>query len=268
MKRKVEVSRDQERVINEEEDDVTSTQMMVEDARARRNLKTMENESRFQCEICEFNSGSKNLLNKHKKTHQSTKVNQAIWTEKEVLASTSQPETTGTRALPPPTMRKHVESVHEEIRYSCDQCETKFKQKDDLKTHIQSVHKENNAKDQGIWTEKEVSESSFQTETTRTRVLLPTTKVNKKKHVSTRLKCELCEEKFNKQETYSKHMLKIHKKNIELEGGDNNNKSSNSTNKVPPIFNLLTEMTLRSKAEKRLDTNIQSNAEESYIDKE
>ena len=176
------VKKQPEIMINDE--DLTSTQMMVEDARARRNLK--ENESRFKCDMCEFKSGSKNLLNRHMKTHQSAKINHSIWTEKEVLASTSQPEITRTRAL----------------------------------------------------------------------------LLKNKKPVSKRIYCELCEKKFNKQETYSKHMLKIHKRIIELEGDVMKIKSN------PPSFYLLTKMTLRSKSEKVLPTNVPSNAEESNIDKE
>ena len=79
----------------------------------------------------------------------------------------------------------------------------------------------------------------------------------------------MCDNKFNKQETYSKHMLKTHKKIIDVEGGDGKSKSEPSTTKeTPPIFNILTEMTLRSKAASGLSTKLNSNALESHIDKE
>ena len=35
---------------------------------------------------------------------------------------------------------KHIQSVHEKIKYSCNLCGHQFTQQGNLKTHIQSVH--------------------------------------------------------------------------------------------------------------------------------
>ena len=134
MRRKNEVIKQSQRVTNEDEDDVTSTQMMMDDTRARRELKTKESEDKFKCDMCDFKSGSKNLMNRHKKNHQSTKRDPHIWTEKEVLESTSQPEITGTRALPT------IRLAEKETCFACDQCEVRTLQKDQMEQHIKSVH--------------------------------------------------------------------------------------------------------------------------------
>ena len=36
--------------------------------------------------------------------------------------------------------RKHIESAHGKVKYSCNQCEYKATTKGSLKTHIESVH--------------------------------------------------------------------------------------------------------------------------------
>ena len=144
----------------------------------------------------------------------------------------------------------------------------KFTNKDKLKTHIASVHEENKVKNQTIWTEKEVLDSTSQPEIIGTRAIPTQTKESIQK-VSKRIFCELCDKKFNKPETFSKHMLKIHKKIIEVQGGAGKSKSMPYTNKeIPPIFNILTDMTLRSKAARGIPTKEHSNALESHIDKE
>ena len=35
---------------------------------------------------------------------------------------------------------RHIESIHEGIRYPCDQCEYKATQRENLRTHINSIH--------------------------------------------------------------------------------------------------------------------------------
>ena len=37
-------------------------------------------------------------------------------------------------------LRKHIQAVHEEIKYPCNRCEFKSTQKGNLQTHIESVH--------------------------------------------------------------------------------------------------------------------------------
>ena len=69
MRRKNEVIKQSQRVTNEVEDEATSIQIMLDDARARRELKTKESEAKFKYDMCDFKSGSKNLMNRHKKNH-------------------------------------------------------------------------------------------------------------------------------------------------------------------------------------------------------
>ena len=38
------------------------------------------------------------------------------------------------------SLRRHIESVHEGVRYSCTQCEQQYPQKKDLKAHMQTIH--------------------------------------------------------------------------------------------------------------------------------
>ena len=38
-------------------------------------------------------------------------------------------------------LKKHIQSVHAEIKYPCDLCDKQFTEKGHLKKHIQSVHK-------------------------------------------------------------------------------------------------------------------------------
>ena len=181
---------------DELEDNLTSTQNMMEDARARRDCMT---EGRFKCKMCEFKSGSKNTMNRHKKTHQS----------EERVYPCDQCEYTSNNKH---EIKTHVESVHEKEVYACEQCEYKSLTNENLKTHIESVHKGNKVLNQRIWTEKEVLDSTSQPEIIGTRTLPhppkdqekehPSEKNNKKKkpakHVSKRINCELCERKFNK----------------------------------------------------------------------
>ena len=38
------------------------------------------------------------------------------------------------------TLKRHIDSVHRDVRYSCDQCDYKATQKGTLDRHIDSVH--------------------------------------------------------------------------------------------------------------------------------
>ena len=223
MRRKNEIIKESQRSTNDDEEDITSTQMMLDDARARRDLKTKEATDRFKCDMCDFTSGSNNLMKRHKMNHQNVKTNQGIWTRKEVFDSTSQPEITGTRVLPLPRvietkdtwlacdqcefkssqkdqMEHHIKSVHEKRKYTCEQCEFASEQKDEVKKHKESIHEKS--------------------------------KVKKKnsKYVNKRINCDLCEKKFNKKETFVTHMAKIHKiHHVDMGAADVNGKSNSET---------------------------------------
>ena len=46
--------------------------------------------------------------------------------------------------FPPDTqkghLKRHIESVHEKVKYPCNQCEKQFTVKRDVKRHVKSVH--------------------------------------------------------------------------------------------------------------------------------
>ena len=37
-------------------------------------------------------------------------------------------------------LKRHIESVHEKVKYPCNQCEKQFTQQGNLRKHIESVH--------------------------------------------------------------------------------------------------------------------------------
>ena len=39
-----------------------------------------------------------------------------------------------------PNLRTHVKSIHEGVKYPCDQCVYKATSKGDLRTHVKSIH--------------------------------------------------------------------------------------------------------------------------------
>ena len=53
---------------NQENEPILCTQEIIEDARERRHLRLRGKKEHFQCDICEFESGSKTLLTKHVNT--------------------------------------------------------------------------------------------------------------------------------------------------------------------------------------------------------
>ena len=87
--------------------------------------------------------------------------------------------------------------------------------------------------------------------------------------MSKRISCEKCEKKFNKNETFKVHMAKFHKQNPAVMGPAlKSNENIVCTTECPPIFNLMTRMTLRSNSSRDVPTNEDSNAPVIHIDKE
>ena len=85
------------------------------------------------------------------------------------------------------------------MEYDCDECDYKATTKESIKTHIQSFHKGN----------------------------------QKKIYVSKRIKCNLCDKKFNKKETYYKHMKVDHDQNINQNTTNQYNKLQSSQVNLP-----------------------------------
>ena len=78
-------------------------------------------------------------------------------------------------------LKQHKESSHEEKQYKGDQCERKATTKTKVDTHTKTVH---------------------------------TDKMNNKsQYVSKRIKCEICQRKFNKKETFENHKKQYQQQN-------------------------------------------------------
>ena len=171
------------------EEDISSTQNMIKDARARRNQK----DKIFKCEICEFKSGSKTLMNRHKESiHKETRY---------------QCEHCDHNATSKTNLKEHMESIHEGNQNDCNQCDYKATTKDTIKQHTESVHKENqNQSNNNI-------ENVVENSVTKNRK-------SNHKYVPKRIQCPECEKKFNKKETFMNHKQKYHKEAItEIEDG-------------------------------------------------
>ena len=97
----------------------------------------------------------------------------------------------------PTILNQHKESSHEGNKSTCDQREYQAASTTNLEQHINREHQKisGNAK----------NEARSQT--------------TKKPYMSRRLQCDGCDKKFNKEETYKKHMKQVH-------GGKVDNKTS------------------------------------------
>ena len=88
-------------------------------------------------------------------------------------------------------LKKHIKTDHEEIQFHCDQCNYKAATKTNLIVHLDNNHK-----------------NMIDIETVdKTNSIIQNT------YISKRSKCEICERKFNKEETYLKHKKQDHKEN-------------------------------------------------------
>ena len=123
---------------DDEEDDITSTQMMIEDSRARRELVARENKIKFACDKCEYNSGSKNMLKRHMKTQEKENLEEVARTEvdkepgREHSAEIREKEKKAS---------KSNRKKYEYKRINCEQCDRKFNKIETFITHMRNVHK-------------------------------------------------------------------------------------------------------------------------------
>ena len=119
-----------------DDENIISTQNMISDARARRN----QGEKTFQCEKCEYKSGSKTLLKRHidsmhKKGDHPCKQCEQVMSSESIL-------------------RKHIESSHAQKkqigktskyvkkRIQCNKCDKKFNKEENFKRHVKTHHVE------------------------------------------------------------------------------------------------------------------------------
>ena len=151
-----------------------------------------------------------------------------------------------------------------------------------MKRHIKTRHEEgketrveNKAEKEGTSTQDEVFKSNPGTgiieerapsNTLENNEVFASKEVKSNKYIPKRIACELCDKKFNKNDTFKKHMEKIHKKKAGGIGSAVKSSENTVYNKdIPPILKLLNKMTLRSR---ELTTKESSNAPVSIIDKE
>ena len=140
-----------------ENENVISTQEMIQDARERRKY----NVKQFNCEDCNYKSSSITLLKNHIRIHHNKETSLKD-NDQDILE------------MPKAKIRQ---------RFACKTCSFKTTNDETLKTHVESNH-------------------------------LPVENQNKKeKSNSKRIHCQFCEKKFNKMETFDKHMKAYHKKN-------------------------------------------------------
>ena len=110
------------------DEDVTSTQNMIADARARKGGNTVN-----KCDQCDFNTASKAMLRLHKRTiHRGREiVAKAPIANKDSIEEESEQSKLKT-ANKAPYITKRIK---------CDQCEKKFNKESRFRLHMKTVHK-------------------------------------------------------------------------------------------------------------------------------
>ena len=91
-------------------------------------------------------------------------------------------------------LKKHTMNVHEEKRQirkqnKCDKCDFTSMSQDNLRNHVETVHKQKCDKCDFESSTKEHLKNHMQTT-----------------HKQKRIKCDYCDKKFNKEETLNSHM--------------------------------------------------------------
>ena len=162
---------------------------MIEDSRERRKEKVTE----FLCDQCDYKSPSKTLLKRHvQTTHEAmkfncdqcdynttTKHNLILHTKENHQNKISKGEQCDYKSPSKTLLNRHIETKHEVTKFHCDQCNYKATTKNNLNSHTEENH-------QNISTTKKI-------------------------YTSKRIKCELCDRKLNKEETFIRHKNQDHK---------------------------------------------------------
>ena len=206
--KKVRFDRDTQKVIdvlekenNESENnesETISTQEMIEDARERRR----NNKNTFACKQCDYKSPSTTLLKKYiKSVHEEIQFHCAQCNYKAATKS---------------NLIGHEKTVHEIAKFYCYQCNYTATTKTNLTEHVESNHK-------NMMNREVVNNTDITTKNT---------------YISKRIKCKICVKKFNKEETYLKHMKQDHK--------ENSIRGNNGVQKTIPESMMTFQRTLRS----------------------
>ena len=115
------------------EEPLVSTQEFIEDARARKLLKTNESKTKFTCDKCDYNSGSITLHRRHVKQVHEDKIHPV--TDNSSIRSENTPKFASS------TTKRHDKKKYVPKRIKCENCEKQFNKKERFKTHMEKVHK-------------------------------------------------------------------------------------------------------------------------------
>ena len=149
--------------------------------------------------------------------------------------------------------RKKALNNKENSKFKCDKCDYKSGSKTLMYRHINNIHKEiqnpENKKESAPVLPSTGKKNTREEATKPTEIPIvleerqnspENTPKNhpQKKYIHKRLKCEQCDKKFNKKETFKKHMETIHKDRVHV---DISQKAVSSTKKIPPIVNMTSQ---------------------------
>ena len=118
-----------------------STQENIEDARERRNLRLRGRKELFQCDNCQFESGSKTLLTKHVNT-----THKDMIVDMQEMRKRFACDVCGFKTTSKTTLTMHTASNHKAIqkgskRIKCSQCNKQFNKESTYKQHMNKQHK-------------------------------------------------------------------------------------------------------------------------------
>ena len=136
----------------------------------------------ISCRQCEYQCKTKSSLKVHMKNHR-PKMN----------ACSECPYKTHYRSI----LDKHIQSLHENIKYKCNQCEFQFTRKDHLKNHTRTQH------------EGESRYFCEQCDFLCNRQSLLNYHIESK-HKGIKYLCDQCENLFTSQHGLKKHIMSIH----------------------------------------------------------
>ena len=119
----------------DDDDDITSTQSLIEDSRARREL-TAQRKTEFECEQCPYKTGSKNIMNRHIKSHQINNCEKESESTSVIIEAKAPSPRKETEDKSNKKVKKSSKRIH------CEKCEKKFNKKERFEDHMKKVHKE------------------------------------------------------------------------------------------------------------------------------
>ena len=98
--------------------------------------------------------------------------------------------------------RRELQIEGKEIKITCNQCYWTTKSNALFKIHMRKEHN--------------IMSILNPTEQNRNSTEYSIEKIQKKTYVHKRIKCDKCDKKFNKKETFTKHMESVHKEKVQI----------------------------------------------------